>query len=173
MDFHWASFLLGIGATLATIVGVVLLDDHLKRWRRQRHDQAIEARRALAWDVLGRLGDAPLHTLDVEEGYLDAAIDANNSFLSLAEAGAKERSDRHAPTVSANLRLAFQDAVVAAVAASPRRLQIARRGLRDGRLLFSLYLPVGGTAERHSVWVGRIDGNEGRRAVFGDHPDDR
>jgi len=177
MAFHWLSFLLGIGATLGGIVAVVLLVDHLQHQRERRQDAAVEARRALAWDVLRRLGDAPLASLDDEEGYLDLAIEPDGTPRDLTEreiAASQSRHPHDRAAASAHLRLAFHEAAAAAVRDAPKhRLRSARHGLRDGRLLVSLYLPVPQTMERHSVWIGRLDGTDGRRAVFGDHPDDR
>lgn len=177
MDFHWLSFLLGIGTTLGTIVAAVLLVDHRQRRRARRHAAAVEARRTLAWDVLRRLGDAPLASIGPDESYLDLVIEPDGTPRDLTEAeiaASQSRHPRDRAVVSAHVRLAFHEAATAAVRDAPsRRLGSARHGLRDGRLLVSLYLPVPQTMERHSVWVGRLDGTDGRRAVFGDHPDDR
>jgi len=176
MSFHWISFLLGIAATLGGIVAFVLLVDHRQRQRVRHHAAAVEAWRTLAWEVLGRLGKAHLTSLNEYEGYLDLVLEPDGTTRDLTEAEIKAIQTSHPrdrAAAPAHLRLAFHEAAAAAMRDAPRRrLKSARYGLRDGRLLVSLYLPAPKTMERHSVWIGRLDGTDGRRAVFGNHPDD-
>jgi len=176
MAFHWLSFLLGVGVTLGGIIAVARLVDSLQHRRKRRQDAAVEAWHALARDILGRLGNAPLASLNHEGGYLALTIESDGTPRDLT-ARDIAASPSHYPydhaVVSAHLRLAFHAAVAAAVRNAPKRLlRSARYGSRDGRLLVSLYLPGPQMMERHSIWIGRLDGTDGRRAVFSHHPND-
>lgn len=171
MDFHWASFLIGVVAGISLVVGPVLLADTIKTRRFRRREQAFAARRALARETLARLGDAPLSTLDGADGYLEAALDPDGVVRDLRpdEIARNETPDPadDAAAASVHLRLAFRAAAEAAAAALPARLlRQARHGLPDGVLLVSLHLPGSHTGEGHSVWIGQIDGTNGRRVRF-------
>jgi len=176
MTFHRISFLLGIAATLCSIVAFVLLVNHRQRQRARHHAAAVEAWQTLAWEVLRRLGKAPLTSLNEYDGYLDLVIEPDGTTRNLTKAeieAIQTNYPRDRAAAPAHLRLAFHEAAAAAMRDAPRhRFKSARHGLRDGRLLVSLYLPAPQTMERHSVWIGRLDGTDGRRAVFGNYPDD-
>jgi len=175
MTFHWIFFLFGITATLCGIFACVLLVDYRQRQKARYHAAAVEAWRILAREVLERLSKTHLTSLNDDDGYLDLVIepDGTTRNLTKAEIEAIQTSyPRDRAVAPAHLRLAFHEAAAAAMRDAPRHLlKSARHGLRDGRLLVSLYLPAPQTTERHSVWIGRLDGTDGRRAVFGNHPD--